>query len=106
MINIPNNDTFNQIATIEKAITNEIEDGLMKNITYNRLLLNKENFEKTNIRSIFISYIEVEIILSGNDKNYLIDSDKRQGKCRLGDFPVLLATFESMEAIKEIDITL
>jgi len=86
-----------------KEVEESVGEGLMKNLKYNRLAMNKDNFLKTNIRKFNCFDITVEIIESNSDKNYLLDIDKCNWKNKTS-IKLIEASLFSQEVVKEIQL--
>ena len=87
---------------IIEFIQKEIESGLLKGLNYNRLVLNKDNFSKTNIRTVNHLGISCDIIEGNDDKNYLIDMSKVEWKRGKTSMKIVEAVFKSSEVLKEV----
>jgi len=83
-------------------IQKEIENGLMKGLNYSRLVLNKDNFSKTNIRTVNHLGITLDIIEGNDDKNYLIDMSKVEWKRGKTSIKIVEAVFKSSEVLKDV----
>lgn len=84
-----------------QMLENEVNDGLLKGLIYNRLVLSKENFSKTHIRKISIISGELEIIEGNDEKNYLIDISKVKWK-GVESIKIIEASLKVSGVIKEI----
>ena len=87
---------------IVEFIQKEIENGLLKGLNYSRLVLNKDNFSKTNIRAVNHLGISLDIIEGNDDKNYLIDMSKVEWKRGETSMKIVEDVFKSSEVLKEV----
>lgn len=89
-----------------ERVKNEIEVGLLKGLTYDKLCLPKHIFNKVTVRSISYLNIICNIIESSTIKSYLIDTSKLKWKATPGEFgflTVIEAMFIKQEVVKEVD---
>lgn len=90
---------------IIEVVQKEIENGLLKGLNYNRLVLNKDSFSKTNIMQINHLGVNCEIIEGDDEKNYLMDMSKVKWDGNIIGTPgirIVEEFFKLSEVLKEV----
>ena len=101
--------SFNQLTdgVIIDTIDKEVEEGCLKGLNYDRVILSEEIFNMTCIRSINTKFGEIEIQKGSRDiyKNFLMDSGKLYFKGQYSGLPsnAVLDLMKEQGVIKEIE---